>query len=158
MNDVCPLFAKQVICVGGTDASQFAKKRADVGQTSFSFRIREERKIYMIRAVINMSSPLLLLTLSVWAISVAKAELPEVTVQIIEGGESKVPAADIRRMLVGPGVNQPDPHPGYTGFVGWESPLRLRDGTLLVGFSTGYWHASPPTAAADARRPVETLE
>jgi hypothetical protein len=48
-------------------------------------------------------------------------------------------------MLVGPGVNQPDPHPGYAGFVGWDAPLRLRDGTLLVSFSTGYWHASPPT-------------
>ena len=48
-------------------------------------------------------------------------------------------------MLVGPGVNQPDPHPGYAGFVGWQYPIRLRDGTLLIGFSTGYWHASPPT-------------
>jgi len=25
-------------------------------------------------------------------------------------------------MLVGPGVNQPDPFPGYYVFVGWESP------------------------------------
>jgi len=36
-------------------------------------------------------------------------------------------------------------HPGYTGFVGWQHPIRLRNGTLLVGFSTGYWHGSPPT-------------
>ena len=50
-----------------------------------------------------------------------------------------------RRMLVGPGVNQPDPFPGYTGFVGWESAIRLRDGTWLLGFNAGYWHASPPT-------------
>ncbi|MCK5527226.1 MAG: exo-alpha-sialidase [Candidatus Latescibacteria bacterium] len=50
-----------------------------------------------------------------------------------------------RRMLVGPGVNQPAPFPGYTGFVGWESVIRLRNGTWLLGFSAGYWHASPPT-------------
>jgi photosystem II stability/assembly factor-like uncharacterized protein len=49
-------------------------------------------------------------------------------------------------MLVGPGVNQPAGYPGYGGFVGWQSPIVLRDGTLLVGFSSGYWHASPPTA------------
>ncbi|MCE9591058.1 MAG: glycoside hydrolase [Planctomycetes bacterium] len=48
-------------------------------------------------------------------------------------------------MLVGPGVNQPDPHPGYAGFVGWQYPVLLRDGTLIVSFTTGYWHASPPT-------------
>lgn len=50
-----------------------------------------------------------------------------------------------RRMLVGPGVNQPDPFPGYTGFVGWEAVIRLRNGTWLLGFNAGYWHASPPT-------------
>jgi len=53
---------------------------------------------------------------------------------------------ECRRMLVGPGVNQPEPYPGYRGFVGWQAPIVLRDGTLLVGFSSGYWHASPPTA------------
>ena len=68
-----------------------------------------------------------------------------VEVEVISGGESATKAVDCRRMLVGPGVNQPDPHPGYAGFVGWDAPLRLRDGTLLVSFSTGYWHASPPT-------------
>jgi len=50
-----------------------------------------------------------------------------------------------RRMLVGPDVNPLDPFPGYTGFVGWESVIRLREGTWLLGFSAGYWHASPPT-------------
>ena len=78
-----------------------------------------------------------------------------VSVQVIDGGESVAQAADCRRMLVGPGVNQPDPYPGYGGFVGWESPLRLRDGTLLVGFSAGYWHASPPTPL---RVPAEALK
>ncbi len=68
-----------------------------------------------------------------------------VEVKVISGSESAARAVDCRRMLIGPGVNQPDPHPGYAGFVGWDAPLRLRDGTLLVSFSTGYWHASPPT-------------
>ncbi len=68
-----------------------------------------------------------------------------VTVRVVQGGESAVSYADCRRMLIGPGVNQPDPHPGYAGFVGWQHPVRLRSGALLVGFSTGYWHASPPT-------------
>ena len=35
--------------------------------------------------------------------------------------------------------------PGYGGFVGWVSPIRLRNGDWLVGFSAGYWHASAPT-------------
>jgi hypothetical protein len=52
---------------------------------------------------------------------------------------------ECRRMLVGPNVNQPEPYPGYAGFVGWQSPILLRDGTMLVAFSSGYWHASPPT-------------
>ncbi|MBN1342872.1 MAG: exo-alpha-sialidase [Phycisphaerae bacterium] len=76
-------------------------------------------------------------------------------VKVVTGGESKIPASACRQMLVGPGVKQPDPFPGYRGFVGWESPLRLRDGTLLVGFSAGYWHASPPTPL---RVPPATLK
>ena len=68
-----------------------------------------------------------------------------VEVKVMPAGESAVKATECRRMLIGPGVNQPDPHPGYAGFVGWNSPARLRDGTLLVSFSTGYWHGSPPT-------------
>lgn len=67
------------------------------------------------------------------------------TVKVVAGGESAVPATQCRRMLVGPSVNQPAPYPGYHGFVGWQCPARLKDGTLLVSFSTGYWHASPPT-------------
>ena len=48
-------------------------------------------------------------------------------------------------MIVGPGVNQPEAFPGYAGFVGWECPVRLRNGTMLVSFNAGYWHASFPT-------------
>jgi photosystem II stability/assembly factor-like uncharacterized protein len=77
--------------------------------------------------------------------SATPAVAKNVIVKVVAGGESATSPAECRRMLVGPGVNQPDPHPGYAGFVGWQHPIRLRDGTMLVGFSTGYWHASPPT-------------
>jgi sialidase-1 len=73
----------------------------------------------------------------------AKPEPPKV--KIVQGGESHLPASQCRKMIVGPGVNQPDPFPGYGGFVGWECPARLRDGTMYVSFNAGYWHASPPT-------------
>jgi len=62
-----------------------------------------------------------------------------------QAGESHLPADKCRKMVVGPGVNQPDPFPGYAGFVGWECPARLRDGTMFVTFNAGYWHASLPT-------------
>ena len=50
-----------------------------------------------------------------------------------------------RRVLIGPGFKQPKPYPGYAGFVGWASIARTRTGALLLTFSSGYWHASPPT-------------
>jgi sialidase-1 len=50
-----------------------------------------------------------------------------------------------RKVLVGPGFKQPKPYPGYAGFVGWTSIVRTRTGALLLTFSSGYWHASPPT-------------
>lgn len=78
-----------------------------------------------------------------------------VRVQVVEGGESVTSPEECRGVIVGPGVNPPDPFPGYGGFVGWESPICLRDGTWLVGFSAGYWHASPPTPL---RFPAATLE
>ncbi|NOS69194.1 MAG: exo-alpha-sialidase [Verrucomicrobia bacterium] len=76
-------------------------------------------------------------------------------VKIVENGESVARPEDCRAMLVGPGVNQPDPFPGYGGFVGWESPIRLKNGDWLVGFNAGYWHASAPTPL---RYPAKTLE
>jgi hypothetical protein len=89
------------------------------------------------------AAPIRLLTFGMILIGTAAVRAAEV--RVVNGGESAAKAVDCRRMLVGPGVNQPDPHPGYGGFVGWDAPLRLRDGTLLVSFSAGYWHASPPT-------------
>jgi hypothetical protein len=70
---------------------------------------------------------------------------PAVTVKIVEHGESSARPEDCRGVIVGPGKNQPDGFPGYAGFVGWESPIRLANGDWLVGFNAGYWHASAPT-------------
>ena len=76
-------------------------------------------------------------------------------VKVVEGGESKAKPGDCRGTLVGPSVNPPDPFPGWGGFVGWESPIRLKNGTWLVGFNAGYWHASAPTPL---RYPAKTIE
>lgn len=73
------------------------------------------------------------------------SESPRVTVKVVENGESITKPEYCRGTVVGPGINQPDPFSGYTGFVGWESPIRLKSGDMLVGFSAGYWHFSPPT-------------
>jgi len=75
---------------------------------------------------------------------VRAADVP--VVKVVASGSAGRDYRQCRRMLVGPGVNQPDPYPGYAGFVGWQAPIVLNDGTMLVGFSSGYWHASPPTA------------
>src|SRR4051794_5508905 len=75
----------------------------------------------------------------------AGAEAPRPVVKVVEGGESRTRPEDCRGVIVGAGVNPPDPFPGYAGFVGWESPIRLENGEWLVGFNAGYWHASAPT-------------
>jgi hypothetical protein len=71
--------------------------------------------------------------------------MESVRVEVEPEGESTVAPEACRGVVVGPGVNEVEPYPGFGGFVGWESPLRRRDGTWLVAFSAGYWHASPPT-------------
>ena len=78
----------------------------------------------------------------------ARAAEPPV-VKVMPAGESHLLASKCRKMIVGPGVNQPDPFPGYAGFVGWECPVRLRDGTMYVTFNAGYWHGSAPTPLND---------
>ena len=95
---------------------------------------------FYVKAVVTV------VVLSLSAMTTAGAEKPQSpTFNVVSGGESHLPAAKCRKMIVGPGVNQPDPFPGYAGFVGWECPTRLRDGTMLVAFNAGYWHASLPT-------------
>src|SRR4051812_9715361 len=77
--------------------------------------------------------------------SAIAAESQRPVVKVVEHGESSAKADDCRSIVVGPGFNQPELFPGYRGFVGWESPIRLSTGERLVGFNAGYWHASPPT-------------
>ena len=76
---------------------------------------------------------------------VAAADPPRPVVKVVEDGESQLKPEDVLTTVLGPGVNQPDPYPGYGGFVGWVSPIRLRNGDWVLGFSAGYWHASAPT-------------
>jgi photosystem II stability/assembly factor-like uncharacterized protein len=85
----------------------------------------------------------------------AQAEPPRPQVKVVANGESTTPPEDCRGVIVGPGVDQPDAFPGYRGFVGWESPVKLSSGEWLVGFNAGYWHASPPTPL---KYPAKTLE
>lgn len=73
-------------------------------------------------------------------------------VKVVKGGEPTQDYRKCRRMLIGPGVNQPDPFPGYGGFVSQAGPIRLRSGTWLLGLSAGYWHVSPPTPLTVPRR------
>jgi hypothetical protein len=77
--------------------------------------------------------------------SAADAEPQRPVVKVVPSGESSAKPDVCRGIIVGPGVNQPEPFPGYRGFVGWESPIRLSTGEWLVGFNAGYWHASAPT-------------
>ena len=83
-----------------------------------------------------------------------RAEAMRPVVKIVEGGESRVRPGDCLGTLVGPGINQPDPFPGYGGFLGWVSPILLKNGDWLVGFSAGYWHASAPTPLRFSPRTV----
>jgi len=98
-----------------------------------------------------MKSPALLLA-SVCALAAHSAPAaaqgqppPVVTVRVVEGGEAAARAADVRRVVVGPGVNKPDPFPGFGGSVAWAGVAHTKRGTLLVAFNAGYWHVSPPT-------------
>jgi hypothetical protein len=89
-----------------------------------------------------MMRKLLLSTFLITALGLAQEAGPVITV--IPQKESRAYQQN-RRMLVGPGFKQPKPYPGYAGFVGWSSIVRTRTGALLLTFSSGYWHASPPT-------------
>jgi Neuraminidase (sialidase) len=47
-----------------------------------------------------------------------------------------------RKIVTGPETNQHPDYPGCTGFIGWESVTRLKNGELLCSFNAGYWHVS----------------
>ena len=87
----------------------------------------------------------ILATLTATGFVVAGEVKTRPVVKVVEGGQPTQDYRKCRRMLIGPGVNQPDPFPGYGGCLRQAGPIRLRDGTWLVGFNAGYWHSSPPT-------------
>ncbi len=89
-----------------------------------------------------MDNRLLLLPTLVAAVASAQDGKP--TIVVVPEAESRA-YEQHRRVLVRPGYKQPQPYPGYAGFVGWASVTRTKAGTLLLTFSSGYWHASPPT-------------
>ena len=96
----------------------------------------------------------MLLTVVLVHESAAAGPSPPV-VKVVANGESSIKPDLCRGIIVGPGINQPDPFPGYRGFVGWESPIRLTSGEWLVGFNAGYWHASPPTPLSYSPKTLE---
>ena len=57
------------------------------------------------------------------------------SITVVKYDESTVHPENYHATLVGPGVNQPDPFPGYAGFVGWNSPVRLKNGDWLIGLA-----------------------
>ena len=69
---------------------------------------------------------------------------PDVTLKIIGSEPRSGLYKTSRSMLVGPWVHHPEEYQGYNGFVAWPGITRLKSGRLLLTFSSGYWHASPP--------------
>lgn len=106
-------------------------------------------------STIAIHNPLYLPPGSIACERIALGEPQRPIVKVVKGGESKVQPEDCLATLVGPGINQPDPYPGYGGFVGWVSPVKLRNGDWLAAFSAGYWHASAPTPLRFSPKTIE---
>lgn len=49
---------------------------------------------------------------------------------------------ELRKIIVSPEINGPEPFVGYGGFCGWPRICSLQNGDLYVAFSAGYAHAS----------------
>ncbi|MCH2588010.1 MAG: glycoside hydrolase [Planctomycetales bacterium] len=89
---------------------------------------------------------LVLILASCWSTALPSAHSaePAFAVRVVKDA-STGDYRKLRRMITGPEVNEHPTYPGCTGFVGWESVTRLRNGDLLCSFSAGYWHVSFPT-------------
>lgn len=79
------------------------------------------------------------------------------SIKVVEGGESATSAAALRRVIVGPGTNEPAPFPGFGGSVAWAGVTLSRRGTLVAAFNAGYWHASAPTPYVMAKDKLENF-
>jgi hypothetical protein len=115
------------------------------------FPIRSFSIIFASVAIILLAAD----KISGMTLALQEPEIPKVNV--VQGGESNLKPEDCLTTLVGPGVNQPDSFPGWGGFVGWVSPVQLRNGDWLVGFSAGYWHASAPTPLRYSKEVIESF-
>ena len=111
----------------------------------------------MLSTIANLFRAILVLTVALRCGDSTGAERTEAlpTVKVVPTGDQTL-HAKYRRVLVGPGIQEPEPYPGYTGFVGWESVVRTKTGALLMTFTSGYWHGSPPTPLS--KENAETLE
>ena len=89
---------------------------------------------------------LLFLSVFVWNITLNAQTTTEELVKFDKAGSQPLKGRylECRRVVVGPWVHQPKEYEGYNGFVGWPGLTRLKSGRLLLTFSSGYWHASPP--------------
>ena len=88
-------------------------------------------------------------------IVVGAAEESRPVVKVVSDGESKTQPQACLKTVIAKGQNEPEAYPGYAGFVGWVSPIRLKSGKLLIGFSAGYWHASPPTPLRYSKNTID---
>ena len=78
---------------------------------------------------------------------IAIAESPRSVVRVVTGGGSKSRPDDCLLTIVGPGIKQPGPYPGYGGFVGWVSPIRLKNGDS-PGSGTSFLPCCPASSGA----------
>ncbi len=112
--------------------------------------------IRLFNATLFTVSIILLASGNISGMTITLQEPDTPKVKVVQGGESKLKPEDCLTTLIGPGVNQPDSFPGWGGFVGWVSPVRLRNGDWVVGFSAGYWHASAPTPLRYSKEMIES--
>jgi photosystem II stability/assembly factor-like uncharacterized protein len=108
------------------------------------------------RIAIKFCAIVLIITVNTAARGTTEDKSRAPVVKVVSGGESALKPEDCIRTLVGPAINAPDSFPGWGGFLGWVSPVRLRNGDWLVGFSAGYWHASPPTPLLYSKEKTES--
>ena len=65
---------------------------------------------------IRIAGLLFFTAITTCSVFVEAADPPRPIVKVVEGGESLLKPEDVLTTVVGPGINQPDPYPGYGGF------------------------------------------
>ena len=57
----------------------------------------------------------------------------------------------LRKVLVSPTVNTPEPFRGFGGMCGWPKICRLQNGDLYVTHSASYWHTGWQTPIGESQ-------